>query len=62
MYICSSCGIVTQPREPMRKIVVETRSKIYLDPDDERVVVGRGQEIVREMKMCPACAPKSAAL
>lgn len=49
MFRCSVTGKVTQPGEKMKKIVVETRERIYLD--DEGVEIGRGSEIVREISV-----------
>lgn len=59
MFICDSCHGVTKPGEPMTRVVVETRPKVYparkvtesvFDPG------GEGYETVREEARCRACA------
>lgn len=44
MFVCESCKKVTNPREPMHKVVTQTRP------------LQRGYEIVKEEKLCAACA------
>ena len=48
MFICSICQKVTEPREPMTKVVTERRDKVYSDSS-------KGWEIVKEIPICLAC-------
>lgn len=52
MFRCEKSGRVTKPGEKMKKIVVETRERVYLDEDG--VEIGRGKEIVKEISVSPA--------
>lgn len=52
MFICQQCGSTSKPREPQTTKVVETREKIYTEKNQ---VVGRGMEIVREIRVCERC-------
>ena len=72
MYRCELCGVVVQPNTPCRKLVVETRRKVYTERrDSNRIRIqgkkkpmhigdpgGVGWEIVREVKVCRACNEK----
>jgi hypothetical protein len=74
MFKCQICGTTSQPRSPAHKIVIETRATKYpfrekINPcwkwkGDHRKFVrtndagGRGQECVREVIACAACAAK----
>lgn len=56
MYTCKVTGKVSKRGEPLNKIVVETRSRVYFvkvrneeTNKLEDVEVGRGSEIVREI-------------
>jgi hypothetical protein len=60
-YICDVCKTVRPRHENPIKVVVETRSKFYPPrqlKDDKVDKGGVGQEIVKELTMCPACAAK----
>ena len=52
MFRCEKSGRVTRPGEKMKKIVVETRERVYLDEDGTEI--GRGREIVKEISVSPA--------
>lgn len=55
MFICAVTGKTSKPREPMLKVVVETRDQTYSnqvwDSENEEYVekVSHGHEIVREV-------------
>lgn len=56
MFICEVTGLISQPGAKCHKIVVETRSKVYIErrkQEESRewidVEVARGSEIVREI-------------
>lgn len=49
MFRCEVTGRVTEPREGMTKIVIETREKTY----NNGVSESTGFEVVREMKVSP---------
>jgi hypothetical protein len=50
MFICAVTGKVSEPREKMIKVVVETRPRTYLNWNaDGDEVVSHGSEIVREI-------------
>ena len=58
MFRCEKCKRITDPREPMTKKVVQTKDRIYTRIDKktgERKEVGRGFEIVKEIKLCKEC-------
>lgn len=60
MFKCAA-GHTSKPKEPMHKVVVETRPKTYFakrqdGSDDESTVLGTGFETVREIPLCSACA------
>jgi hypothetical protein len=48
MFKCDVTGKMSLPGEKCNKIVAEVRERVYLD--DEGNVVGRGYEIVKELK------------
>lgn len=50
MFNCAM-GHVSQPRESMNKVVIETRKRIYVDEKGE--VIGRGFETAKEITLCP---------
>lgn len=52
MFRCEQTGKVTKPGEKMKKIVVETRERVYHDEDGYEI--GRGIEIVREISVSEA--------
>lgn len=61
MFNCESCQRPTGPRVSPILVVTETRERVYLgigrDEEDRVLVpVGTGYEIVKERKICPACA------
>ncbi len=56
MFRCEKTGRVTRPGEKMKKIVVETRERVYCDEDG--VEIGRGREIVKEISVSPATYTK----
>lgn len=50
MFRCAITGKVTQPGEPMNRVVTQTRKVTYREKrDGELVVVGKGTEIVKEI-------------
>ena len=58
MFICAVTGKVSKPREPMIRVVTETRPVMYSnyvpDPEDEdgeRLIekISKGNEIVKEV-------------
>ena len=53
MFRCQQCSLVTEAREPLTRVVVETRRKVYTSPDGE--VEGTGIETVREERCCVLC-------
>lgn len=53
MFRCKLCGEVSKPKEPMTKIVVETRQVAYTNEQGQ--VTGTGTEIVREAAVCHSC-------
>ncbi len=69
MYRCDLCGVVVQPNTPARKLVTETRRKVYSERhESNRIRIqgkkkplhvsdpgGVGWEVVREVKVCRAC-------
>ena len=56
MYICAACRLVQPPKTPALSKVLETRDRVYLD--EKGLVIAKGTEIVREIRVCPACAAK----
>lgn len=56
MFRCEKSGRVTKPGEKMKKIVVETRDRVYTDEDG--VEIGHGKEIVKEISVSPATYTK----
>lgn len=54
MFICDVSGRVSKPGENCNRIIVEVRKRVYLN--DEGNVVGRGFEIVKEIKATDAAA------
>lgn len=75
MYVCEVCACVVPPNTPLHRIVVEARlvehphrPKIYWHPpkDGEKGKWvddpgGSGEQIVRELRVCPRCAREHAA-
>ena len=53
MYRCDKCHEVTKPGERVNKIVEEKRDKVY---EYDGVIIGKGWEVVREIKVCAECA------
>lgn len=51
MFNCDFCKKTTAPREPMQRLVVQTRKRIYVHGEDESI----GSEIVKEVALCPRC-------
>jgi len=61
MYKCDNCGKLTQPKQSILKVVVEKRNKIYgkkFDEVSKKYVEIKGQEIVKELNVCPKCYEK----
>lgn len=56
MFRCEKTGRVTRPGEKMKKIVVETRERVYCDEDGAEI--GRGREIVKEISVSPTTYTK----
>lgn len=60
MFICGNCNEVTKPRVKSQMAIAEVRPKRYparhkanhSKSDDPG---GHGQEIVREVRVCPTC-------
>ena len=57
MYLCAYCKSLSEPREPLHKVVVETRRREYRN--NEGAVVGRGHETVKELVLCKNCAKQA---
>lgn len=61
MFICNVCNRQTEPGEQQTRIVVETREKEYINEVEKEgkkyTVRSKGQEIVKEHKVCPTCKP-----
>ena len=55
MFVCESCKRLTQPGERQEVVPVAIRTVFYLARTDRECI---GHETVREMKVCPECAPK----
>lgn len=49
MFICAVTGKVSKPKEPMIKVVMETRPVVYNNGTDEDPIISQGFEIVREI-------------
>jgi hypothetical protein len=49
MFRCEITGKVTKPGEKMKKLVMETRERVYYDEDGYEI--GRGSEIVKEISV-----------
>jgi hypothetical protein len=70
MFRCDKCNAVVKPGTPTRNIIVQERTREYperSEPISTRAAGrwqrhrtidkgGAGHEIVRELKVCPACA------
>jgi len=60
-FICEKCHEVVPPKTPMRKVIVETRPKTYVQVFRDKNAFEHetrhyGREIVKELKLCPKCA------
>lgn len=64
MYKCNFCNKVSSPKEPLHRIVVETRDVSYVnqvrneETDKLEELISYGFEIVREMNSCNTCKEK----
>ena len=69
MFRCERCGQVVPAGTSAQSVVVQSRSKEYPERTQKQAVGrsryprertvdkgGEGQEIVRELKVCPKCA------
>jgi hypothetical protein len=57
MFYCQACNKLSQPGEKPRRVVVETRDRVYTrKKGDKEIILGRGTEIVREVDLCTPCA------
>lgn len=69
MFRCERCGEVVPPGTSAQNVVVQSRSKEYPERTQKQAVGrsriprertvdkgGEGEEIVRELKVCPKCA------
>jgi hypothetical protein len=63
MFYCENtkCKKLSKPGEKPRRLVVETRERIYTRTvkdkgKDKEITLGCGWEIVREASMCAPCA------
>ena len=59
-YRCERCGVVSKPREPQFKRVIETRDVIhtdtYMDKEEKKHTVrSPGTQIIKELKVCKDC-------
>jgi len=54
MFKCGSCGKNTNLKEKGSTRTIQTRSRLYYD--DYGKYQGEGEEIVREIRVCVACA------
>jgi len=53
MFYCGKCNKITKPGEKEEKEVIETRHKKYYDAEGQEQ--GSGNEIAKEIKVCPRC-------
>ncbi len=53
-YKCGNCGVQQPPRTPQHPIVVQTRKSVIISGDVEIPT----SQIVKEIKVCPACKVK----
>ncbi|MCA0458195.1 MAG: hypothetical protein LCI00_29785 [Chloroflexi bacterium] len=60
MFKCQLCKQVTPAKTKAKRVVLETRPRIYKHPADKRTKITPpdtyGREIVREVIACPECA------
>ena len=57
MYKCQHCSFIIGPRIPATMIVVAKRVKEYHNyhPDGGGMVITKGWETERELRVCPSC-------
>ena len=55
MFICEKCGEQSKPGEESKRVVVETRPRMYDNGDG---VARHGHEIVKEITVCISCRDK----
>lgn len=56
MFKCEICGKITKPGDKQHKKVIETRKKIYHNPDKYgHDIISEGDEIVKEISVCEKC-------
>jgi len=53
MFICDVTKKPSAPREPMIKLAVEFRPKVYVnyDPETDEEIISYGEEIVKEIRV-----------
>ena len=72
MFRCQLCSCVVPPRTPPQHLVIEKRERLYAARAKANLVVrdgdreythdpgGDGTEVVREVRVCPTCARRTA--
>ena len=62
-FICEGCNKAQKKGKSPRKVLLESRTKVYPERRDENDIVidrgGRGWEIVREAGFCNSCYANS---
>jgi hypothetical protein len=56
-FKCDYCGETAPKNTVCRLVPVDTRDRTYRHRDGQ--IIGYGTEIVRELKQCEGCAPKT---
>lgn len=56
MFRCQNCGVTTAPKVKANFMVVQSRDVVYVNHNMEGdEIISKGKEIVKEIKVCPAC-------
>jgi hypothetical protein len=53
MYICNDCHKISQPREGLNKVTLQSRRAVYKDVTGRQIA--EGNEIVKEIGVCTSC-------
>ena len=53
MYLCADCHKVSNPREGLNKVTIQTRRAVYKDATGRQIA--EGNEIVKEKGICTSC-------
>lgn len=54
MFICNLCSKVSNPKEKVNKVLLQTRPTRYTDKETGRFIA-EGTEIVKEVNFCKSC-------